>query len=456
MTSKKINTLAWLLTNSLTFSSSNNGKDKKDDKKKTTGKQEEKQEQKPKDEKDVIIKNINDELIKIDNVFSDKNHEKKIKNFLDNLFKSVYVKDTAKKYILNKQLTKDVLEKNLKNCFFAYNDTLDKTLFIFNEDLTQEIKKYKSNGNELKTKLKELLSKEGNSNFIVIDIIAKNDNIIDKIDLFRCTSPEDKSVLKLKLEDEEKDLLLEECNLFYTNLERTEYAVSSLGVNKENSLEDIKKRRSELKERLGKLTLLPQYIYLKEKTDEGFDVKRQYTYTYKLFNAFKKKSLDEMTKEINELEKKLEEKRKNDADYRRKCEEQDKCGKEYADELNKNADNVNKVKDFIINFSQKCVDICSGTDFTKKIDIKSLFKNIFKDVNKAEYKTSDETDLKEYFEDNRNFIYSFFEKININFFSLKTTFKKMQDMLSYLEYYLKDEVNSIRSGLLLERSASID
>ena len=204
------------------------------------------------------------------------------------------------------------------------------------------------------------------------------------------------------------------------------------------------------------MTLLPQYIYLKEKTDEGFDVKRQYTYTYKLFNAFKKKSLDEMTKEINELEKKLEEKRKNDADYRRKCEEQDKCGKEYADELNKNADNVNKVKDFIINFSQKCVDICSGTDFTKKIDIKSLFKNIFKDVNKAEYKTSDETDLKEYFEDNRNFIYSFFEKININFFSLKTTFKKMQDMLSYLEYYLKDEVNSIRSGLLLERSASID
>lgn len=456
MTSKKINTLAWLLTNSLTFSSSNNGKDKKDDKKKTTGKQEEKQEQKPKDEKDVIIKNINDELIKIYNVFSNKNHEKKIKNFLDNLFKSVYVKDSANKYILNKQLTKDVLEKNLKNCFFAYNNTLDKILFIFNEDLTQEIKKYKSNGNELKTKLKELLSREGNSNFIVIDIIAKNDNIIDKIELFRCTSPEDKSVLKLKLEDEEKDLLLEECNLFYTNLERTEYAVSSLGVNKENSLEDIKKRRSELKERLGKLTLLPQYIYLKGKTDKGFDFKRQQTYTYRLFNEFKKKSLDDMTKEIENLEKLLEEKRKNDDDYMKKCEEQEKCGKEYAEELNKNADNVNKVKDFINKFSQKCLDICSNTEFVKKIDIKSLFKNIFKDVNKAEYKTSDETDLKEYFEDNRNFIYSFFEKININFFSLKTTFKKMQDMLSYLEYYLKDEVNSIRNGLLFEIRAAID
>jgi len=456
MTSKKINTLAWLLTNSLTFSSSNNGKDKKDDKKKTTGKQEEKQEQKPKDEKDVIIKNINDELIKIDNVFSDKNHEKKIKNFLDNLFKSVYVKDSANKYILNKQLTKDVLEKNLKNCFFAYNNTLDKTLFIFNEDLTQEIKKYKSNGNELKTKLKELLSREGNSNFIVIDIIAKNDNKIDKIELFKCTSSEDKSVLKLKLEDEEKDLLLEECELFYTNLEGTVYAVSSLGVNKENSLEDIKKKRSELKERLGRLTLLPQYIDLKEKTDENFNFKINKVYKYRLFNEFKKKSLDEMTKEIENLEKQLEEKRKNDDDYSRKCEEQDKCGKEYAEELNKNEDSINKVKDFIKKFSQKCVDICSGTDFTKEIDINSIFRDIFKGVKKAEYKTGDETDLKNYFEDNRNFIYSFFEEININFFSLKTKFKKMQDMLSYLEYYLKDEVNSIRSGLLLERIASID
>lgn len=455
MTSKKINTLAWLLTNSLTFSSSNNGKDKKDDKKKTTGKQEEKQEQKPKDEKDVIIKNINDELIKIDNVFSNKNHEKKIKNFLDNLFKSVYVKDSANKYILNKQLTKDVLEKNLKNCFFAYDNTLDKILFIFNEDLTQEIKKYKSNGNELKTKLKELLSREGNSNFIVIDIIANNDNKIDKIELFKCTSPEDKSVLKLKLEDEEKDLLLEECQCYYDQLKDVAmvYGVKNLGVDKNNSLDDIKKRKSELKEILSKRILWEQYFNLMQRIDKNLDLLIFYN---KNFNAFKKKSLDEMTKEIKELEKKLEEKRKNDADYMRKCEEQDKCGKEYADELNKNADNVNKVKDFIKNFSHKCVDICSGTDFTKEIDIKSLFKNIFKDVKKIEYVTGDETDLKQYFEDNRNFIYSFFEKININFFSLKTTFKKMQDMLSYLEYYLKDEVDSISNGLLLERIAAID
>ena len=159
MISKKINTLAWLLTNSLTFSCSNNDKKKEEGKKKTTGEQEKKQEQKPKDEKDVIINNINNELIKIDNVFSDKNHEKKIKDFLGKLFNSVFVKDSAKKYILNKQLTKKILEKNLKNCFFVYNNTLDKTLFIFNEDLTQEIKKYKSNSNGLKTKLKELLKK---------------------------------------------------------------------------------------------------------------------------------------------------------------------------------------------------------------------------------------------------------------------------------------------------------
>ena len=456
MINKKINVLAWLLTNSLTFSGCNNCGDGKVDKEKTTGGKECNQKPQQNDKKDDIIKNIYDELVSIDNVFSDKNHEKEIKKFLDELFKSVFVKDSDKKYILNNKLTKDILGDNLKNCFFAYNDTLDKTLFIFNEDLTQEIKKYKFNSNVLKTKLKELLNKEDN-NFIAIEITAENNNKINKIELFRCTSSEDKSALKFKLEDEEKDILLEDCQLFYDQLKRTVYGieVKDLGVNKKSSLGDIKKRRSELKGFLERLILLTQYIDLMQRIDKHFNYENDPN-SMKLFIAFKDKQLHDMTKEIKELEKKLEEKRNKDDKYIKECKDQIKCGKEYAIKLNTNADGINKVKDFIESFSQKCVDLFGNTDYAKEKDINSLFKGIYIDFENPKYSTQYKNDFKKYIEECENFIYSFFENINIDFSSLNTIFKDSKHMLLYLKYYFNGDYISIKNNMLIDRNTEID